>query len=359
MALTIGIDFGSDSVRAVLVDTADGSILSTSEFAYPRWKAGLYSDASRAQFRQHPLDYLEGVEAVVRGVLEGQDASRVRGIGVDTTGSTPCAVDAAGVPLALHPEFAGNPDAMFVLWKDHTGEEESEAINEAARRGAVDYTRYEGGCYSPEWFWSKYLHVLRSGEALRKACSSFVEHCDWITACLTGGAIKPSRCAAGHKAMWHPDWDGLPPEEFLVSVDPLLAGRRAAMYRETYTADQPVGTLSREWAARLGLREDTVVAVGIIDCHSGAVGAGVRPGTLVRWSAPAPATFWLRQRSRNAFPASAGRWTAPSSPAILDWRRDSPPSAMSTRGSGASLAMREMCRWRSWSATLPRCLLGR
>ena len=158
--LLIGLDFGSDSVRAVLV-TADGEERATSVHSYKRWERGMYSDAARSQFRQHPLDYLEGIETVIRGVLKGQDASRVRGIGVDTTGSTPCAVDSEGVPLALRPEFAENPNAMFVLWKDHTAIREAEEINSLTKRWKIDYTQFEGGVYSSEWFWAKYLHILR------------------------------------------------------------------------------------------------------------------------------------------------------------------------------------------------------
>ena len=277
----IGLDFGSDSVRALLVSDA-GEELADAVCAYRRWSEGRYSDPAECRYRQHPLDYLEAMEQVLREVLRGQDRDAVVGIGVDTTGATPCAADGSGRPLALSPEFAEDPDAMFVLWKDHTACGEAEEINAAVRRAPVDYTKYEGGNYSPEWFWSKYLHVLRSGPALRAACRRFVEHCDWIPAELTGAPVKPSRCAAGHKAMWHPEWGGLPPEEFLAGIDPLLAGRRAELYRETFTADTPAGHLSPRWAEKLGLRTDVTVAVGLFDCHAGAVGAGIRPGVLVK-----------------------------------------------------------------------------
>ncbi len=279
--LLIGLDFGSDSVRAILV-TADGEQLASSVHPYSRWAAGMYSNAEKSQFRQHPLDYLEGLEKVVKGVLEGQDAGAVRGIGIDTTGSTPCAVDSRGVPLALHPEFADNPNAMFILWKDHTAVREADEINALAKKWHTDYTKYEGGIYSSEWFWAKYLHILRTDKAVREACRGFVEHCDWITALLAGSPVKPSRCAAGHKAMWHRDWGGLPPEDFLTALDPLLAGRRQELYEETYTADVPVGKLCPEWAARLGLSTDVVIAGSAIDCHMGAVGAGIRPGQMVK-----------------------------------------------------------------------------
>ncbi len=282
----IGLDFGSDSVRAVLV-TETGKQLATSVHNYARWADGKYCDAAKNQFRQHPLDYLEGVEAVINGVLRNADRSRVAGIAADTTGSTPCAVDRDGVPLALRPEFSENPNAMFLLWKDHTAIEEAARINRfAAEWSGPDFRRYEGGIYSSEWFWSKILHVLRIDPAVREAAYSWVEHCDWITGELAGrtapAELVRSRCAAGHKAMWHAEWGGLPPEEFLAGIDPLLTGLRGRLYTETRTADLPVGTLSPKWAAKLGLSTDVVIGGSAFDCHFGAVGAGIRPFELVK-----------------------------------------------------------------------------
>lgn len=279
--LVIGVDFGSDSVRAALVDL-QGNILTSTVFEYPRWKAGKYCDAQRSIFRQHPLDYLEGIETVIKGVMVGVDPAAVVGIGMDTTGSTPCMVDANGTPLALLPEFAEDPDAMFYLWKDHSSLQEASEINAAAAQSPVNYTKYSGGAYSAEWFWAKLLHILRVNPKVAAAGASFVEHCDWLPAELTGGELHPSRCAAGHKAMWHEDWGGLPPEEFLVAVDPLLAGWRKKLYDRTYTAEVPVGTLSAKWAEKLGLTTSVVVSGGAIDCHFGAVGAGIRAGQLVK-----------------------------------------------------------------------------
>lgn len=279
--LLIGLDFGSDSVRAILV-TSHGKVLASSIHAYSRWQDGLYCNASQSQFRQHPLDYLEGIEAVVKAVLKGHDAARVVGIGVDTTGSTPCAVDKDGTPLALTEEFANNPNAMFVLWKDHTALAEATRINQVAQNSPVNYTIYEGGIYSAEWFWSKVLHILKVDENVRKAAAAFVEHCDWITAELSGSPLKPSRCAAGHKAMFHPSWGGLPPNDFLLNIDPLLDGWRDKLYSATYTADIPVGNLSAEWAQRLGLSTSVVISGGAFDCHTGAVGAGIKPGELIK-----------------------------------------------------------------------------
>lgn len=285
----IGLDYGTDSARAIVVDAANGRVLASSVRGYPRWEKGLYCDARRNQWRQHPLDYLEVLESTVRDALSrcpAGTAERVVGIGFDTTGSTPCLTDRSGTPLALLPEFAEDPDAMFILWKDHTALQESEEINSACRAAVVDYTRYEGGSYSPEWFWSKILHALRSSSALAEKAWSAVECCEWLPAVLTGVTrseeIKRSRCAQGHKAMWHADWGGLPPEEFLAGIDPLLKGLRARLFEGTQTADRPVGTLCPDWAARLGLSTSVVVSGGMLDCHAGAVGAGVKPNTLVR-----------------------------------------------------------------------------
>ena len=282
----IGVDFGSDSVRAILVDS-EGKIISSCVHNYSRWATGAFCDASRNIFRQHPLDYLEGLEAVLKGVLAATDKSAVKGIAVDTTGSTPCAVNSNGVPLALLPEFAEDPDAMFLLWKDHSSQTEADRINAVADAwDDIDYRMYEGGIYSSEWFWSKLLYVLRYNEKVRNSAASFVEHCDWITAELAGktalSEIPRSRCAAGHKAMWHASWGGLPPEEFLVAIDPLLSGWRDKLYTNTQTADKPVGKISSQWAEKLGLSADVVIGGSAFDCHCGAVGAQIAPGTMVK-----------------------------------------------------------------------------
>eukprot|EP00831_Metopus_contortus_P051970 TRINITY_DN4362_c0_g1_i2.p1 TRINITY_DN4362_c0_g1~~TRINITY_DN4362_c0_g1_i2.p1 ORF type:complete len:457 (-),score=99.27 TRINITY_DN4362_c0_g1_i2:251-1621(-) len=285
--LTIGLDFGSDSVRSVLVDVGNGEILGSRVHNYRRWSENKYCDAANSMFRQHPLDYLEGIEAVITGVLDGIDTSRVCGIGIDTTGSTPFAVDLNGTPLALLPEFAEDPDAMFILWKDHTALKEAALINEFAKNHSdVDYTMYVGGIYSSEWFWAKILHTLKSNEKVRAAAFSWVEHCDWIAAELTGRTdplrMSRSRCAAGHKAMWHSSWDGLPPEEFFAGLSPLLAGLRERLFQNTDTAEKVVGTLSPLWAEKLGLSSSVVVSGGVFDCHAGAVGAAAGANELVK-----------------------------------------------------------------------------
>lgn len=286
----IGVDYGTDSVRAVVVNVRTGKEEATEVAPYKRWSKGMYCDPSKNQFRQHPLDYIEGLEECVRGALAKLPAGtgeRVVGIGVDTTGSTPCAVDQNGTPLALTPEFADNPNAMFILWKDHTAVAEAAEINEVARTwGGTDFTKYEGGVYSSEWFWAKILHTLRHDSKVRDAAFSWVEHCDYIPALLTGTTdplkMKRSRCAAGHKAMWHPEWDGLPSEEFLVKVDPLLSGRRQRLFTETYTSDVSAGGLIPEWAERLGVPARIAVAVGAFDAHMGAVGGGIVEKALVK-----------------------------------------------------------------------------
>ncbi len=289
-SFVVGVDYGTDSVRAVIVDAADGSEISSAVFQYPRWIEGKYCDPARNQFRQHPLDYLEGLECTMRqALLEAPTgtAGRIVGLSVDTTGSTPVAVDRQGTPLALLPEFAENPNAMFVLWKDHTAVGEAEEINMLARSwGGTDYTKYEGGVYSSEWFWAKLLHILRTDVAVRKAAFSWVEHCDWVPAVLTGQTdpltMKRSRCAAGHKAMWHESFNGLPSEEFLRRLDPLLVGLRGRLFEKTYTSDVSVGTLTADRAQRLGLHTGVKVGVGAFDAHMGAVGGEITPYVLLK-----------------------------------------------------------------------------
>jgi len=286
----IGIDYGTDSVRSIVADTSNGEIVGTSVFEYQRWKKGLFCDPSINQFRQHPMDYVEGLEQSVKGALKGLPEDVVKnvvGITVDTTGSTPVAVDKDGVPLSLKPEFEINPDAMFVLWKDHTAVKEAAEINDLARSwGGVDFTKFEGGIYSSEWFWAKVLHVLRNSEKVRKNAWSWVEHCDWIPALLIGNTnplqMKRSRCAAGHKAMWHDDFKGLPEEKFLTKLDPVLTGLRERLYSQTFTCDIEAGRLSVEWAKKLGLTTDVKVGVGSFDAHLGAVGGEIKPYQLIK-----------------------------------------------------------------------------
>ncbi|RLD65154.1 MAG: ribulokinase [Bacteroidetes bacterium] len=288
MSYTIGVDYGTDSVRALVVDTRTGEEMGTHVFEYPRWKERLYCDPANMRFRQHPLDYLEGLEVSIVGALEqcgSNVAQKVVGISVDTTGSTPVAVNRQGIPLALLPGFEENPNAMFVLWKDHTALKEADEINALARSwGGTDYTLYEGGIYSSEWFWAKVLHVLREDKKVKEEAWSWVEHCDWIPGLLVGDTdplkLKRSRCAAGHKAMWHESFGGLPEEEFLVKLDPLLEGLKERLFEETFSCEVKVGTLSEEWAGRLGLPDTVVVGAGAFDAHLGALGAEIGPYQL-------------------------------------------------------------------------------
>ena len=280
----IGVDFGTDSVRSILVDASNGNEIASAVFFYPRWKKGLYCEPSKNQFRQHPLDYVEGLESTIKVCLDkvGKDiASQVKGISVDTTGSTPIAVDASGTPLSLLPEFYENPNAMFVLWKDHTSIKEAGELNDHAKKFDIDYLQFVGGIYSSEWFWAKLLHVLRNDAAVKEKCFSWVEHCDWIPFLLSGGKdamqMKRGVCSAGHKSLWATEFDGLPPDDFFSSWDPLLKGFTSRLFTDTYTSAQSVGTLSTEWAQRLGLSENVVVGVGAFDCHMGAVGGQIEP----------------------------------------------------------------------------------
>ena len=281
----IGVDYGSDSVRSVIINATNGEEIASSVYNYPRWQKGLYCDAPNNQFRQHPLDYIEGLEITIKDCIKTAGgatvAGNIKGLSVDTTGSTPVAVDKTGTPLALTSGFSENPNAMFVLWKDHTAVKEAAEINEHATKFSINYLKYVGGIYSSEWFWAKLLHVLRDDESVRRATHSWVEHCDWIPFLLTGGKnaneIKRGRCSAGHKALWAEEFGGLPPDEFFATLDPVLKGFTSKLFIETYTADQAAGKLSPEWAERLGLSTDVIVGTGAFDAHMGAVGGQIEP----------------------------------------------------------------------------------
>lgn len=285
----IGLDYGSDSVRAVLIDTQNGAELASEVFWYPRWKAQQYCNAGSNQFRQHPLDHIEGLEHTITSVISqsGVAPESVVSICIDTTGSSPLPLTKDGTPLALVDGFKENPNALMVLWKDHTAVKEANEINELARTwGGEDYTKFEGGIYSSEWFWAKILHIAREDKAVKEAAHTWMEHCDYMTYLLADNpdlkTFKRSRCAAGHKAMWHESWNGLPAAEFLTQLDPYLADLRENLYSETYTSNEIAGHLNEKWANKLGLTTKTVIAVGTFDAHSGAVGAKVDKHALVR-----------------------------------------------------------------------------
>lgn len=189
LAYVLGVDYGTDSVRTILVNATNGDIVNTSVVAYPRWAQGKYCDPAINQYRQHPQDYIDAMQQSIKSCIQGIDVSiiqNIKGLSVDTTGSTPVAVNAQGVPLALLPEFAENPNAMFVLWKDHTSAPEADAINQHATQFETNYLQFVGGIYSSEWFWAKLLHVLRADKKLAPHIYSWVEHCDWIPFLLTG-----------------------------------------------------------------------------------------------------------------------------------------------------------------------------
>lgn len=290
----LGIDYGTNSCRSLLIDLDDGTEVGSTVFHYPSGEMGILLDPKDPHLaRQNPQDYLDGLESVSRGALgqaaaaiPGFDPCQVVGIGIDTTGSTPIPVSREGTPLGLLPEFKNNLNAMVWLWKDHTGHAEAAEITQLGTTMRPNIMAKCGGIYSSEWFWSKILRLLRVDEKVFNAAYSFVEHCDWIPAVLTGDTnpltLRRSICAAGHKAMFSSEWGGLPDKEFLGSLDPRLADLRDRLYSEAHTADTRAGGLCAEWAARLGLKEGTAVSVGAFDAHMGAVGAGIKEGTLVK-----------------------------------------------------------------------------
>lgn len=294
MTYAIGLDFGTNSCRALLVDLAAGREVATAVFDYPSGQAGVLVDARDPNLaRQNPADYLKGIESTVRSVLEqartqdpGFNAHQVVAMGVDTTGSTPMPVDAEGTALGLLERFQDNLHAMVWLWKDHTGHAEAEEINEVAGLLRPQYLARIGGRYSSEWFWSKILRCRRVAPEVFEAAASWVELCDWVPAVLTGtqrpDRIRRSICAAGHKAMFNAEWGGLPDKEFLAALHPDLADLRDRLYTEAFVADQKAGGLSAEWAQKLGLKEGLTVAVGAFDAHMGAVGSGIQEGVLVK-----------------------------------------------------------------------------
>tara|TARA_R110002020_G_scaffold309085_1_gene524613 strand:+ start:2349 stop:3977 length:1629 start_codon:yes stop_codon:yes gene_type:complete len=274
----------------MIIDTSNGKIMGQAVALYERWGKGMYCQPETNQFRQHPLDYIDGLKKAIKETIAPLSQEVIDGItaiSVATTGSTPIAINQEGTPLSMLPGFEENPNAMFILWKDHTAVGEAKEINALAHHeNGIDYTKYSGGEYSSEWFWAKILHTLRVDKTVRQAAFSWTEHCDWIPALLTGNTdplkLKRSRCAAGHKAMWHPDWDGLPPDAFWTKLDPLLTGLRDRLYTDTYTSDHAVGKISAEWAELLGLPKNVIIGSGSIDAHIGAIGSAIKPYHMVK-----------------------------------------------------------------------------
>jgi L-ribulokinase len=289
----IGIDYGTNSVRAVVVDTATGEAIGSSVWNYRHGRDGIVLDRRDPnQARQHPRDYLDGLKASVKAALaaagrrRGFNPGQVVGIGVDTTGSTPIPVDAEGEPLAFAKAFAHDPAALAWLWKDHTGHAEAAEITALAAKHKPEYLAKCGGAYSSEWFWSKILRCRRAAPRVFAAAHTWVECADWIPAVLSGtthpATLKRGICAAGHKAMFNPAWGGYPEARFLARLDPALARLRATLPSKAYHVGDAVGGLTAAWARQLGLPAGLPVAAGAFDAHLGAVGSGITPGTLVK-----------------------------------------------------------------------------
>ena len=290
---SLGIDFGTNSVRAVILDLEKGIEIADAVSNYPSGMDGIILDEKNPHLaRQNPLDYHISMEKVVKSAIKEAkkdkrfSPEKVIGIGVDTTGSTPLPVDEKLIPLAFYKEFKNNKNAMAYLWKDHTSADEAEEITEMARKERQYYLSKIGGVYSSEWFFSKLLHLARTDKKVFSAMASFVELCDYIPAILSGkrspSEVVRSICAAGHKAMYSEEWGGLPDEDFLCKIDASFKGVREKLYDKAYPAGNIAGYLSCDWAKRFGLLEGIPVSVGAFDAHMGAVGAGVRPGILVK-----------------------------------------------------------------------------
>ncbi|HDP36184.1 MAG TPA: ribulokinase [Candidatus Hydrogenedentes bacterium] len=289
----IGLDFGTNSARAIIVNTGTGEEIASQVYDFPTGEKGIVLDAKNPDMaRQHPRDYLEATTATITGALHqatgspGFASDRVVGIGVDTTGSTPIPLDKNGDPLALLDGFQDNPGAMAWLWKDHTGHAEAAEITALAAKMRPEYLAKCGGAYSSEWFWSKILHCKRTAPEVFDAAYTWVEHADWMTGMLTGTAhpdgIRRCICAAGHKAMFNPIWGGYPDAAFIEALDPALSRVRATLPDKAYNIADAAGGLTAEWAEKLGLPPGTPVAMGAFDAHLGAVGSGIKPGVLVK-----------------------------------------------------------------------------
>jgi L-ribulokinase len=292
-SFTLGLDYGTNSVRALIVDTSDGREIASAVWNYEHGDAGVILSRDPHLARQHPADYLKGAERSIRSAIAGARKTarnfrpeRVVGIGVDTTGSTPLPIDGQGRPLAFDPRFKGNPAALVWLWKDHTGVEEAAEITALGRKLRPRYLAKCGGTYSSEWFFSKILHCQRTSPKVFDAAASWTELADYIPAVLTGTEALEKRtigiCAAGHKAMYNESWGGYPDEAFLARLSPKLAKLRRRLCANVRDVSASAGGLSKEWSRRTGLREGIPVAVGAFDAHLGAIGAGIAPGTLVK-----------------------------------------------------------------------------
>ena len=290
---SLGLDYGTNSVRAVIVNTANGREVATAVWNYAHGERGIILSRDPNLARQHPADYVTGAETTIRKALatakktvRGSQAGQVIGIGVDSTGSTPIPVDEHGQPLAFQKRFANNPAAMAWLWKDHTGVAEAAEITALARKIRPQYLAKCGGIYSSEWFFSKILHCRRAHPEVFDAAHLWVECADWVPAALTGteapDKLTVGICAAGHKAMYNESWGGYPDAAFLRKLDPALGALRGRLRPQAKAVDQSAGRLTEAWARRTGLPAGIPVAVGAFDAHLGGVGSGIAPGTLVK-----------------------------------------------------------------------------
>ena len=324
MAYTIGLDFGTNSVRSLLVDVSNGNELGTAVYEYETGEAGIILDSADHNLaRQNPADYLKGIEVTIKAAIAeakkadkdfdtpatlGLDryppmAGQIIGIGIDTTGSTPIPVDKNGTPLSMLDEFKDNPNACAWLWKDHTGYAEAAEITELAQKEHPEYLAKCGGTYSSEWFFGKVLHCLRTDPTVFEAAYSWVEFCDYIPAVLTGSTqpdkVKRSRCAAGHKALFSEQWGGLPAKDFLARLETKLGELSDRLYKKSYTIETQAGTLTEQWAQKLGLPAGIPVAVGAFDAHLGAVGSGIAPGKLIKIIGTSTCDMLVSESSRE------------------------------------------------------------
>src|SRR3954451_6927291 len=271
MAIVAGVDFGTLSVRVSIVDSERG-LLESAIAEYP-----LHRKREDPEYAtQSHDDHMRALAAAMREALRksGVAGDRIEAIALDTTGSSVIAVDKNLQPLG-----------EYYLWCDHRAKGEAAEITEAAHHESLEAIKWCGGVYSSEWGFSKLLHWLRHNPSKRSELVSALEHCDMVAATLCGitdpKEVKRSICAMGHKWLWSRKWGGLPPEQFLAEVDPLLSGIREKLDGEYSTSDQIAGTLSQHWAEQLGLRPGIPIPVGAFDAHWDAIGAGCRTDDMV------------------------------------------------------------------------------
>ncbi|MCS7180233.1 MAG: FGGY family carbohydrate kinase, partial [bacterium] len=290
---SIGIDFGTNSVRGIILNLEDGEIISESVISYPSGVDGVIIDEKNPHLaRQNPADYHICLEKLLKEIIrkakkeKSFSVNKIVGIGIDTTGSTPLPVDKNLVPLSFYKEFKDNPNAMAWLWKDHTSTDEAEEITALAKEMRPQYLSKIGGVYSSEWFFSKLLHLARTDRKVFNAMETFIKLCDYIPAVLSGiknpKEVKRSICAAGHKAMYNEIWGGLPDKEFLEKLDFSFKGIREKLYEKAYPAGEIAGYLCKEWSRKVHLPDGIPISVSEFDAHMGSVGAGIKEGVLVK-----------------------------------------------------------------------------